>query len=331
MTRLKRVSKRTETYLFIFLFAYMAMMSLVNRSFLTLENFFDLAKNSSGMMILATGAFVVLLSGGIDVSFTAVAITGLYISTKTLLALGLNNLFLAFALSCGIGIFLGFINGFLISRFNLQTLITTLGTLSLFHGAMLTIFGSASINAGQLPSSYIEFSKAVIFKITKPDGTTYSLSVFFLIVIGVILLTWFILRFTMLGKGIYVVGGNEEAARRSGFNVGGIKLFIYSYVGFLAGIMGIIYASLIRFINPTDIVGTEIKVLAAVVLGGASISGGKGSILGTILGVIIISILNDNLVLIGLSSFWQRFFVGLIIVAGGVLTAVQSGSKKAVK
>jgi len=331
MTRLKRVSKRTETYLFAFLLAYMAMMSLVNRSFLTLENFFDLAKNSSGMMILATGAFVVLLSGGIDVSFTAVAISGLYISTKTLLALGLNNLFLAFALSCGIGIFLGFINGFLISRFNLQTLITTLGTLSLFHGAMLTIFGSASINAGQLPSSYIDFSKAVIFKITKPDGTNYSLSVFVLIVVGVILLTWFILRFTMLGKGIYVVGGNEEAARRSGFNVEGIKLFIYSYVGFLAGIMGIIYASLIRFINPTDIVGTEIKVLAAVVLGGASISGGKGSILGTILGVIIIAILNDNLVLIGLSSFWQRFFVGLIIVAGGVLTAVQSGSKKAVK
>lgn len=331
MIQFKRVSKRTETYLFIFLFAYMALMSLVNRSFLTLENFFDLAKNSSGMMILATGAFVVLLSGGIDVSFTAVAISGLYISTKTLLALGLNNLFLAFALSCGIGIFLGFINGFLISRFNLQTLITTLGTLSLFHGAMLTIFGSASINAGQLPSSYVEFSKAAIFKITRPDGTTYSLSVFVLIVIGVILLTWVILRFTMLGKGIYVVGGNEEAARRSGFNVGGIKLFIYSYVGFLAGIMGIIYASLIRFINPTDIVGTEIKVLAAVVLGGASISGGKGSILGTILGVIIISILNDNLVLIGLSSFWQRFFVGLIIVAGGVLTAVQSGSKKAVK
>jgi len=331
MTRLKRFSKRTETYLFAFLLAYMAMMSLVNRSFLTLENFFDLAKNSSGMMILATGAFVVLLSGGIDVSFTAVAISGLYISTKTLLALGLNNLFLAFALSCGIGIFLGFINGFLISRFNLQTLITTLGTLSLFHGAMLTIFGSASINAGQLPSSYIDFSKAVIFRITKPDGTNYSLSVFVLIVIGVILLTWFILRFTMLGKGIYVVGGNEEAARRSGFNVGGIKLFIYSYVGFLAGIMGIIYASLIRFINPTDIVGTEIKVLAAVVLGGASISGGKGSILGTILGVIIIAILNDNLVLIGLSSFWQRFFVGLIIVAGGVLTAVQSGSKKTAK
>jgi simple sugar transport system permease protein len=331
MIQFKRVSKRTETYLFIFLFAYMALMSLVNRSFLTLENFFDLAKNSSGMMILATGAFVVLLSGGIDVSFTAVAISGLYISTKTLLALGLNNLFLAFALSCGIGIFLGFINGFLISRFNLQTLITTLGTLSLFHGAMLTIFGSASINAGQLPSSYVEFSKAAIFKITRPDGTTYSLSVFVLIVIGVILLTWVILRFTMLGKGIYVVGGNEEAARRSGFNVGGIKLFIYSYVGFLAGIMGILYAALIRFINPTDIVGTEIKVLAAVVLGGASINGGKGSILGTILGVIIISILNDNLVLIGLSSFWQRFFVGLIIVAGGVLTAVQSGSKKAVK
>jgi simple sugar transport system permease protein len=134
----------------------------------------------------------------------------------------------------------------------------------------------------------------------------------------------------MLGRGIYVIGGNEEAARRSGFNVGSIKLFVYSYVGFLAGIMGVINGALIRFIDPTEIVGREINVIAAVILGGASITGGKGSILGTLLGVLIISILNDNLVLIGLSSLWQRFFVGVIILAGAILTAVQSHEGKPV-
>jgi len=324
----KHVTKKTESYLIIFLIVYIVAMSFISDSFLTLDNFFDLGKNASGMAILALGAFVVLLSGGIDLSFTAIAVSGQYISAKILLSIGVDNLLLAFVYSCSVGIFLGFINGFLISRFNLQTLITTLGTLSVFHGALLTIFGTAPINASQLPPCIIEFGKASIFKFSRPDGTTFGLSVFVLILIGVILLTWLILRFTMLGRGIYVIGGNEEAARRSGFNVGSIKLFVYAYVGFLAGIMGVINGALIRFIDPTEIVGREINVIAAVILGGASITGGKGSILGTLLGVLIISILNDNLVLIGLSSFWQRFFVGVIILAGAILTAVQSDEKK---
>jgi simple sugar transport system permease protein len=324
----KHVTKKTESYLIIFLIVYIVAMSFISDSFLTLDNFFDLGKNASGMAILALGAFVVLLSGGIDLSFTAIAVSGQYISAKILLSIGVDNLLLAFVYSCSVGIFLGFINGFLISRFNLQTLITTLGTLSVFHGALLTIFGTAPINASQLPPCIIEFGKASIFKFARPDGTTFGLSVFVLILIGVVLLTWLILRFTMLGRGIYVIGGNEEAARRSGFNVGSIKLFVYAYVGFLAGIMGVINGALIRFIDPTEIVGREINVIAAVILGGASITGGKGSILGTLLGVLIISILNDNLVLIGLSSFWQRFFVGVIILAGAILTAVQSDEKK---
>jgi simple sugar transport system permease protein len=327
----KRISKKTESYLILFLIFYILLMSFVSDSFLTLINFFDLGKNASGMAILALGAFVVLLSGGIDLSFTAIAVSGQYISAKILLSVGVDNLLFAFALSCSIGIFLGFINGYLISRFKLQTLITTLGTLSVFHGALLTIFGTAPINASQLPQCIIEFGKATIFRIVREDGSSYGLSVFVLFVIGVVILTWFILRFTMLGRGIYVIGGNEEAARRTGFNVDSIKLFIYSYVGFLAGIMGVINGALIRFIDPTEIVGREINVIAAVVLGGASITGGKGSILGTLLGVFIISILNDNLVLIGLSSFWQRFFVGVIILAGAILTAVQSEEKKLIR
>ena len=327
----KSISRKTESYLILFLIVYMMLMSFMSDSFLTLDNFFDLGKNASGMAILAIGAFVVLLSGGIDLSFTAVAVSGQYIATKIILSLGLDNIMLAFALSCSIGIFLGCINGILISRFRLRTLISTHGTLSIFHGALLTIFGSSAINAGQLPPSYIEFGKLTIFRIAREDGSTFGLSIFVLIVVGVVILTWFILRFTVLGKSIYVIGGNEEAARRSGFNVASIKLFIYSYVGFLAGIMGVMYAALIRFIDPTEIVGREINVIAAVVLGGASITGGKGSILGTLLGVLIISILNDNLVLIGLSSFWQRFFIGLIILAGAILTAVRSDENKILK
>ncbi len=120
------------------------------------------------------------------------------------------------------------------------------------------------------------------------------------------------------------IGGNRESALRSGFNIVGIQFFIYCYVGFLAGIMGVMHISLLRYSNPMYIVGTELSVIAAVMLGGARITGGTGSILGTLLGVVMISILAKNLVLIGLSSYWHQFFVGLIIIVGVSITSYQN-------
>jgi len=127
----------------------------------------------------------------------------------------------------------------------------------------------------------------------------------------------------MIGRGIYALGGNQEAAKRAGFNIHKINFFIYCYVGFLAGIMGIIHVSFILFGNPMSIIGTEMMVIAAVVLGGTRISGGTGTLTGTMLGVAMITVLQGNLVLIGLSPFWQNFFVGLIIVIGVTVTNVQ--------
>ena len=111
---------------------------------------------------------------------------------------------------------------------------------------------------------------------------------------------------------------------RAGFNITRIQYFIYCYVGFLAGIMGVMHVSMIRYSNPLYIVGDELHVIAAVVLGGARITGGSGSLLGTMLGVAMIVVLQKNLVLIGLSSYWQQFFVGLIIIVGVSITYYQS-------
>ena len=147
---------------------------------------------------------------------------------------------------------------------------------------------------------------------------------FVLFFLAVVLISWVILRFTVLGRGIYAIGGNFTAARRSGLNIHRIQFFIYMYVGFLAGIMGIMHLSLIRYSNPNYIVGTELSVIAAVVIGGARITGGTGSIIGTILGVVMIVILEKNLVLIGLSSYWQQFFIGLIIIVGVSVTYIQN-------
>jgi simple sugar transport system permease protein len=184
--------------------------------------------------------------------------------------------------------------------------------------------GTKAINAGQMPNAFKGFGLADILSLPRGDGTYYGLSVFFLVVLGVVLVTWVILRFTVLGRVIYAMGGNMEAVRRSGFNIVRAQFFIYCYVGFLASVMGIMHTSLIRYSNATYIINSELlHVIAAVILGGASIMGGTGTLTGTLLGVVMISILEKNLVMLGLSSFWQQFFVGLIIVLGVSITAIQ--------
>jgi simple sugar transport system permease protein len=203
-------------------------------------------------------------------------------------------------------------------------LIVTLATMNIFHGAMLEFVGTKAINAGQMPNCFKAFGLVDILKLPRGDGTYYGLSVYFLIILGVILATWVILRFTVLGRVIYAMGGNPEAVKRSGFNLTGVQFFIYCYVGLLASVMGIMHTSLISYSNATYIINTELlHVIAAVILGGASILGGTGTLTGTILGVVMIAILEKNLVMLGLSSFWQQFFTGLIIVLGVSITHIQ--------
>jgi simple sugar transport system permease protein len=317
--------RHNETFVFLVLLAFSLAVTIINPSFLSIENLFDLAHSSSGMAILAIGVFVVLLSGGIDVSFTAVAISAQYIAVKTLINLNIDSLALAFLISCSVGITLGSVNAFLISIFRLPTLITTLGTLSFFHGGLLEFVGSMPFYTGQIPDCFKTFGLTKIISFIREDGTQFGLSVYVLIVLGVVLMTWVILRYTMLGRGIYAIGGNREAAERAGFNITRIQFFIYCYVGFLAGIMAIMHVSMIRYASPTlSIVGEELSVIAAVVLGGARITGGSGSLLGTLLGVALIVAIQKNLVLIGLSSYWHQFFVGLIIIVGVSITYYQS-------
>ena len=316
--------KRNEFYLLLVIVVFAAAITIVNPAFLTIENLFDLIRSSSGMAILAVGFFLVLLSGGIDISFPAVAIVAQYITVNAIISLGIDNLALAFAIAIAIGLAFGAVNAFFISVFRIPTLIVTLGTMNIFHGAMLEFVGTKAINAGQMPNCFKTFGLVNILSLPRGDGTFYGLSVFFLIILAVILATWVILRFTVLGRVIYAMGGNPEAVKRSGFNLVRLQFFIYCYVGLLASVMGIMHTSLISYSNATYIINSELlHVIAAVILGGASILGGTGTLTGTLLGVVMISILEKNLVMLGLSSFWQQFFVGLIIVLGVSITHLQ--------
>jgi simple sugar transport system permease protein len=289
-----------------------------------LENFLDVLRGSSGMIILAMGILVVLLSGGIDLSFTAIAIFGGYAAARLMIATGIDNLAFAFVISAAIGISLGAINALVIHFFNLPTMIATLGTSSLFSGIMTTFIGTSTITVRQMPKSLTGFGEFRLIQMVGETGNTYGLSVFIIPVVIIVVMTWFIIYKTMLGRGVVSLGNSVEAAKRSGFNLLGLRMFVYTYVGLLAGIMGIIYVAEVNAVYGTALYGTELTYLAAVVVGGTKLTGGEGKILGTLLGVIIIRLLNSTLVFLGLTSSWNGFFTGAVLLLSVGLTSYMS-------
>ncbi len=293
-----------------------------NPVFFTVGNLFDLLRSSIVMGILAMGVLIVIVSGGIDVSFTAIAVFALYSTTRILLAYAPGApIWVAFVLAGLIGLGLGMINAFFISRFNLPTLIVTLGTLSMFHGFLLFAIGNKIIR--DIPPAMTAFARSALMRIPLDRGIA-NLHPAILITVIVAVLVWLLLSYTMLGRGIYALGGSREAAERAGFNIPRIQYFIYGFVGLLSGIAGMTFGSLNRQANPQDIVGMELNVLAAVVLGGASLTGGRGTVIGTILGIALVVIANNSLILIGVPSTWQRVVIGIIILVGTGLPATQA-------
>jgi simple sugar transport system permease protein len=264
-----------------------------------------------------------LASGGIDVSFTAVAIFGGYATVKIMMGTGVDNIFFAFALSGVFGILLGLVNAFFIHRFRLQTLIVTLGTQSIFVGLMTLIFGTKFVPVGKMPDSIVWFGTESILTLNMPTGAA-RLTWFIVPMVIVVVLTWFILNRTLIGRTVYALGSSREAAERAGVNLWKTRAFIYSYVGMLSGFMGIVYAAHVRSLNPISLVGDELFVLTAVVLGGAKLTGGVGTVSGTVLGVLIITTLQTTLILIGLSSSWMRFFIGGILIVSVSIMALRT-------
>ena len=319
----KALFKRNETLVAAIIIAYCIVASFVSPAFFSLGTLFDLLRGSIVMGIFAVGVLLVLISGGIDVSFTAVAVFSLYATTKIVIALGLGDFFVvAFVLACLIGLGLGLFNAVFIALFGLPTLIVTLGTLSLFRGFLLTFVGSNRIT--RVPDGLREVWGAKLLSFTTDNGFFYALPTAFLFLVGAVVLVWFILYRTMLGRQIFALGGSRVAAGRAGINVVGVQFFIYGFVGLLSGGAGIIHAALTRTADPFDLVGLELTVIAAVVLGGARLTGGHGTILGTLLGVALIVIINNSLILLGIPSVWQNLIIGLLILLGTGVPAYQS-------
>jgi simple sugar transport system permease protein len=326
---LRLLGGRHEVVLGAAIVALSITIGAVSPAFWTVANLFALARSSFVLLIFALGVLLVMISGGIDVSFAAIGIFSGYSTVVLLQSLGMGDagVILACSIAVLIGMALGSVNAIAIAGFGVPTLIATLGTQSIFRGFMLSFVGSSVIST--LPPRLDRFATSTLFSYTTAGGTLARLHWLIVPVSLLCLAASLLLRRTMFGRTAYALGGDEESARRLGLGVRRTKASIYLVAGALAGLAGMISVMLSRRGDPYAIVGIELDVIAAVVLGGASIMGGSGTVLGTVLGVVVINLIKNNLILLGVPGTWQRFAVGLLLVLG--VTAQALGDRARAK
>ncbi|MCS6836028.1 MAG: ABC transporter permease [Anaerolineae bacterium] len=331
MPSIRNLLMRQEVIIGLTIVALSIFIGLVNPSFFSTANVFRILRATIIVGMFAMGVLIVLISGGIDVSFPAIAVFAMYVTVSLIRSGTLpDNLILSYILAALIGLGLGLFNAIFIAWLRLPTLIVTLGTLSLFRGVLLFFVGSQRIRIAEVSPSLTELSRANLLTVENPGGGVANLHLAFAFLIVLAVIVWLLLRYTMLGRSIYAIGGDREAAERVGFNIRRTQFFIYAFVGLLAGITGLTFSALSREADPFSIVGIELDVIAAVVLGGASITGGRGTVIGTLLGVLLITLMSSSLVLLGISSDWQRFVVGLLIIIGTTIPVLQARLRRRV-
>lgn len=314
-----------EGSLALVLLAVVLVMSLLNPAFFSVNSAFSILRAGTVPLILALAVLLVIVSGGIDVSFPVVAIASAYTATTLCLKLDFDpGLPVIFAMAIVIGAVLGLINGFLIARFRLPTLIITLGTQGIFFGAMLVYVGSRY--HPDLPPSMAALATVNVVDLPTSAGRAY-LHVLVLLSVVLAVVVWALLRYTMFGRSLFAIGGDVEGARRAGIRVVRTQILTYVLVGAVAAVAGVAHVVMSRSANPQDLVGGELDIIAAVVLGGASIFGGRGSVLGTVLGVLLIQVINNSLLLVGVPSAWLRAAVGLLLIVGVGVQAITARQK----
>ncbi len=320
------VRQRPETITFALLVAICVIVTAMNPDFLQPSTLIDIGRASVVIGLFALGVFVILAAGGIDVSFTAIAAFTMY----SLTVLVLNHfpgtpMVVILLISMIGGALLGVINGLLVHHLNVPSLIVTIGTQYLFRGFLLSFIGTVWIMS--LPPQMGAFGRMPLFQFESANGAIVALPVYFLILPAAALVTWWLLNRTLMGRAIFAVGGNANVASRLGYNLRTVHVFLFGYAGALAGLAGIIHVCANRQANPFDLVGTEINVIAAVVLGGARITGGTGTVLGTILGVLLVVVINSVLVMVGIPSTWQRLVVGSFILLAAAFFVTRQRQK----
>ena len=303
---LQKALRRHETQIAGIVVLLAVVFSVLTPNFLDTGNLVGLLENYSVTAIMASGLLVVLISGGIDISFAAIAAVSQYVIATLLVRHG-GNWWVAFPLFGLVGALLGVVNALLIYSLRALSVIVTISTMTFYFAVLMFVTDGKSLY--DLPDW---FTADVSF-----HGVPFPV----LVALVILLLTAFLLNRLSVGRQIYGLGGNPEAAKRVGCNLLGLQCFVYGYSGLTAGIAGLVQAHRVEEVVPNALVGRELDVLAAVVLGGASLQGGVGTVTGSILGIILLAVLQNGLTLLGVSSYSFGFVTGLVILVSVSATA----------
>ena len=282
--------------------------SLASENFFSLQNFSIMTQQASINIVLATGMTLVILTGGIDLSVGSILAASAVVAMLVSKIPEFGMLGIVGGMACGL--LFGLMNGVLIAFAKLPAFIVTLGSLTAVRGIARLLGNDGTVFNPELPFAFIG------------NGNVLGVPWLIIIAFSVVALAWFLLRRTVLGLNIYSVGGNPEAARLAGIKVWGVLLFVYCASGLLSGLGGVMIAARLYAANGLQLGSSyELDAIAAVVLGGTSLVGGTGSILGTLIGALIIAVLTNGLILMGVSDIWQYIVKGLVIICAVALDA----------
>jgi len=308
----------------IALFILCLLLSILSNKFMTVDNGWNVMRQISVNICISVGMTLVVLTGGIDLSVGSVlAFCGAIAAglLKNGISVPSNNLFIGFTLLGAIvagtlvGTLMGSFNGYTITKFKVPPFVATLAMLTIGRG--LTMLYTNGFPISSLSSNFAYIGTGWFLGVPVPVWISGII-----VAIAVI-----ITNKTALGRYIYAIGGNANAARLSGINIKKITITVYSIAGALAAVGGIIVTSRLNSAQPNAGISYELDSIAAVVIGGTSLSGGKGTIMGTVLGAIIIGVLNNGLVLLNVSPFWQQVVKGGVILLAVIIDRANSKSE----
>lgn len=296
--------------LVVFIAVLWTVLAFLSPYFMTISNIMLLLQQSSVVMVAGIGMTFAVLTGGIDLSIGAVAALSSVIVGITITKWGLS-VWVAILLGLLTGIVFGLINGILISYFKLQPMICTLGIMSIARGLTYILTSGRSIFV----------TNSMLIKIG--NGRLLGIPIITLIALLMFAAGHIILNYTYLGRGVYSLGGNEEATRLSGINTRRLKTITYSISGFCAAAVGILYVATLGASEPTVGQGLELNATAVTAIGGTSLLGGVGSLVGTIFGAILIGTINNGLSILNIVSYYQQLLLGIVIILAVLLERVK--------
>ncbi len=311
---LLRVVKASSFNIFLVLVGMCLLMYIVSPPFRSINNLLSVARNFSAYAIAGIGATMIIITGGIDLS-----IGSIFGFSGVIACMGMQNLgwpvVPSILLGMATGMAMGLVNGLLVVKVKLPPFIATLGMLSI--GRSLCYILTEGYPVTDIEDGFLFLGQGYILNIPTP--------IWCMLVIAVIFAVF--LNKTVTGRRIYAIGGNEEATRISGINTRIIKILVYTFGGLLSGFAGIITAAKLGIGQPTAGNGYELDAIAAVVIGGASLSGGAGTVMGTIFGAAIMGVLRNALVLLSIKSHWQQFIIGCVIIIAVTLDQFRKSGK----